>query len=135
MNVRRPLALVLALFVSAPLFAQTPVQRSAEDAEFLKGAYLSTDTDVIVPVATRSVTPKYTSEAMRAKLQGVVVVQAVVGANGTVERARVTQSLDTQMGLDDAALAAVKSWLFKPGTKDGKAVPVAVTLTLEFRLH
>lgn len=135
MNVRRSLALVLALLMSAPLFAQTPVQRSAEDAEFLKGAYLSTDTDVIVPVATRSVTPKYTSEAMRAKLQGVVVVQAVVGANGTVERARVTQSLDTQMGLDDAALAAVKSWLFKPGTKDGKAVPVAVTLTLEFRLH
>ena len=88
-----------------------------------------------MPEATRSVTPRYTSEAMRAKLQGVVVVQAVVGANGTVERARVTQSLDTQMGLDDAALAAVKSWLFKPGTKDGKAVPVAVTLTLEFRLH
>ena len=135
MNVRRSLALVLALLMSAPLFAQTPVQRSAEDAEFLKGAYLSTDTDVIVPVATRSVTPKYTSEAMRAKLQGVVVVQAVVGANGTVERARVTQSLDTQMGLDDAAVAAAKSWLFKPGTKDGKAVPVAVTLTLEFRLH
>ena len=135
MNVRRSLALVLALLMSAPLFAQTPVQRSAEDVEFLQGAYLSTDTGVIVPVATRSVTPKYTSEAMRAKLQGVVVIQAVVAANGTVERARVTQSLDTQMGLDDAAVAAAKSWLFKPGTKDGKAVPVAVTLTLEFRLH
>lgn len=135
MNVRRPLALLLALFVSAPLFAQTPVQRSAEDAEFLKGAYLSTDTDVIVPAALRQVTPQYTSDAMRAKLQGVVVIQAVVAADGTVDRARVTQSLDSQMGLDDAALMAAKRWLFKPGTKDGKAVPVAVTLTLQFRLH
>ena len=135
MNVRRPLALVLALLMSAPLFAQTPVQRSAEDAEFLKGAYLSTDTDVIVPVALKQVTPQYTSEAMRAKLQGVVVIQAVVAADGTVDRGRVTQSLDSQMGLDDAALMAAKRWLFKPGTKDGKTVPVAVTLTLQFRLH
>jgi TonB family protein len=135
MTARRSLAAVLAVLISAPLLAQTPVQRTAEDTEFLKGAYLSTDTDIIVPVATRNVTPRYTSEAMRAKLQGVVVVQAVVGANGAVERVRVTQSLDSQMGLDDAALAAARSWAFKPGTKDGKAVPVAVTLTLEFRLH
>jgi protein TonB len=135
MNARRFFAAALAVLMSAPLFAQTPVQRSAEDAEFLKGAYLATDTDVTVPVAVRQVTPNYTSEAMRAKLQGVVVIQAVIGADGTVDRARVTQSLDSQMGLDDAALVAVKRWLFKPGTKDGKAVPVAVTLTLQFRLH
>ena len=135
MNVRSFFAAALAVLMSAPLLAQMSVQRSAEDAEFLKGAYLATDTDVIVPVALRTVTPQYTSEAMRAKLQGEVVIQAVVGADGAVDRARVTQSLDSQLGLDDAALVAVKRWTFKPGTKDGKAVPVAVTLSLQFRLH
>jgi periplasmic protein TonB len=135
MTARRSLAAVLAVLISAPLLAQTPGQRSAEDAEFLRGAYLATDTDVILPVAQRQVTPQYTSEAMRAKLQGEVVIQAVVGADGAVDRARVTQSLDSQLGLDAAALVAVKRWTFKPGTKDGKAVPVAVTLSLQFRLH
>jgi protein TonB len=90
---------------------------------------------LVQPVLVRSSQPKYTSDAMRAKIQGMVEVEAVVGVDGTVSRARVTKSLDTQLGLDENAVDAVKSWSFEPGRLNGAPVPVVVRLTLEFRLH
>ncbi len=70
------------------------------------------------------VQPKYTSAAMRAKVQGQVVVQAVVGTDGSVEKARVILGLDPD--LDEQALIAIRQWSFQPGNLDGRAVPVAV---------
>ena len=46
---------------------------------------------------------------------------------------RVTESLDTEYGLDQQALEAVKQWEFRPGTKDGKPVAVRVHIELTFR--
>jgi TonB family protein len=46
----------------------------------------------------------------------------------------VTKSLDTQYGLDQAAMDAARRWTFKPGTKGGKAVPVQVDLMMRFTL-
>jgi periplasmic protein TonB len=136
MNVRRSVAFVVALLIAAPLAAQqTPAQKAAADAEFLKGAYVAGAEGVTSPVLLKEVKPRYTADAMREKLQGQVEIQVVVGGDGKVERARVIQSLDTLLGLDDAALAAAKAWVFKPGTKDGQPVPVVVNLMLEFRLH
>jgi len=136
MKVRRTLAFVVAMLIAVPLAAQqTPAEKAAEDAEFLKGAYLATAAGIVPPVVTRDVRPRYTADAMREKLQGEVEIQAIVGVTGTVERARVTKSLDKALGLDHAALTAVKAWGFRPGTKDGQPVAVAVTLRLEFRLH
>ncbi len=71
--------------------------------------------------------PKYTADAMRAKIQGDVEIQVVVNVKGEVERARVIQSLDKVFGLDDAALAAARQFRFEAGTLNGKPVPVAVT--------
>jgi hypothetical protein len=48
---------------------------------------------------------------------------------------RVTRSLDATNGLDAAAVAAVKQWKFKPGTKDGKPVRVMVTGMLTFSIR
>jgi TonB family protein len=135
MNARRFLAAVLAVLVSAPLVAQTPVQRSAEDAEFLKGAYLPADAGVERPKLLNDVKPKYTADAMRAKIQGDVEIQVVVNVKGEVERARVSQSLDKVFGLDNEALAAARQFRFEAGTLNGKPVPVAVTLYLTFRLR
>lgn len=88
------------------------------------------------PSIIRQPEPKYTSEAMRAKIQGVVELEAVVMPNGLIGDVRVTKSLDKQFGLDQEAIKAAKLWLFRPGTdRDGKPVPVLVTLILEFRLH
>jgi periplasmic protein TonB len=88
------------------------------------------------PVPLRQVQPKYTSEAMRAKIQGIVELEAVVLPNGTIGEVRIMRPLDKQYGLDQEAITAAKAWLFKPGTdKDGKPIPVIVTIILEFRLH
>ncbi len=90
---------------------------------------------VMSPVPTRQVDPEYTSEAKRAKIQGEVQLQAIVTTKGVLDQIRVIKSLDTVHGLDRAAVDAAKKWTFKPGTKDGKPVPVRVDLVMEFRLH
>lgn len=88
------------------------------------------------PSLIRQAEPKYTSDAMRAKIQGVVELDAVVQANGTVGEVQIIKSLDKQFGLDQEAIKAAKLWLFRPGVdRNGQPVPVIVRLILEFRLH
>jgi len=87
------------------------------------------------PTIIRSQDPAYTSEAMRAKVQGEVHLEAVVQPNGLLTDIKVIKSLDRTYGLDQAAIDAARKWLFRPGMKEGKAVPVKVQLILEFRLH
>jgi protein TonB len=87
------------------------------------------------PQLIHNVDPKYTSEAMRAKLQGNVELEVVVQKNGTVGDMHLTRSLDKQFGLDAAAMTAAKSWMFKPATCKGQPVDMIVSLVLEFRLH
>jgi TonB family protein len=87
------------------------------------------------PVAVRRPRPGYTPEAMRAKIQGTVTVEAVVGTDGRVRDARVIKSLDKEFGLDAAALDAARRWEFRPGTLDGRVVQVPVTLELQFTIH
>src|SRR5205809_1122879 len=79
---------------------------------------------VTLPQVTRQVRPQYTPEAMAQRIEGAVVLDAVVKADGAVGDVNVTQSLDAVYGLDAEAVKATKQWEFKPGMKDGK--PVAV---------
>jgi TonB family protein len=90
---------------------------------------------IINPTLLREVKPKYTSEGMRAKIQGIVQLEAVVLENGTVGEIRVIKSLDKVFGLDNEAIVAGKQWLFRPGTRQGQPVPIVVIIELEFRLH
>jgi TonB family protein len=87
---------------------------------------------VASPSVTYKVEPSYTPEAKEAKIQGGVVLNLVVNAQGRADDIKVTQSLDP--GLDANAVAAVSQWLFKPGMKDGQPVDVAVTIEINFRL-
>ena len=103
------------------------------DDDFAKGAYAADTPGLAVPKLVRHVAPKYTSTALRAKVQGQVIAQIIVDADGTVGKARVIQSLDTE--LDEQALLAVRQWLFHAGELSGQAVPVVVLCTLEFRVH
>jgi protein TonB len=87
------------------------------------------------PSILREEKPKYTSDAMRAKIQGQVELEIVVLENGTVGEVRVTKSLDRTYGLDQAAMDAARKWVFLPGKREGVAVATRVGLVLEFRLH
>jgi TonB family protein len=89
---------------------------------------------VTYPRLVREVKPKYTPEAMDAKIQGVVWLEAVVLDTGDIEDVEVTQSLDDVYGLDQAAVEALKQWRFTPGTKDGKPVAVLIEVEMSFTL-
>jgi len=114
-----------------------PQAAQAPDDDFLKGACRAPAPDVTAPTLAHQVEPKYTPDAMRAKIQGTVTVEAIVDPDGTVARARVVRSLDKLYGLDDTALMAVSEWTFIPdsGKCQGVPAPVLVTLVLTFRLH
>lgn len=90
---------------------------------------------VTAPKLVKETKPDYTRDAMHARIEGIVKVEAVVLANGKVGEVKVTQSLDKEFGLDDRAVSAVKKWEFEPGRKDGKAVPVRVEIEISFRLQ
>jgi TonB family protein len=63
-----------------------------------------------------------------------VVLEAVVLVDGTVGDVTVTRSLDTETGLDAEAVMARKQWRWRPGTKNGEPVPVAVAVEMTFTL-
>jgi TonB family protein len=79
--------------------------------------------------------PNYTSDAMRAKVQGVVVLECVVRPDGTVGDVQVIRSLDSTFGLDQEAVKAAKQWRFAPGTRMGEPVPVLISIELTFTLR
>jgi TonB family protein len=86
-----------------------------------------------MPKATTSVRPQYTREAMQRKVEGTVILAGVVEVDGTLRDITVTQPLDP--ALDERAIAAARQWRFDPGMKDGKPVPVRITLELTFSLR
>ena len=90
---------------------------------------------VTMPSLISDPKPSYTAEAMRAKIQGVVMVEAVVREDGTVGQVQVVRSLDRTFGLDQEAIKTVKRWRFAPGTRFGKPVPVLVEIELTFTLR
>jgi protein TonB len=91
--------------------------------------------DVTAPIPILQVQPRYTTEAMVAKIQGSVRLSVVVRADGTVGDVKVIESLDSRYGLDARAIDAARAWRFKPSLRQGKPVDVQVTLILDFRLH
>lgn len=90
---------------------------------------------VLLPSVIREVKPQYTAEAMRAKVQGTVLLECVVLPDGTVGNVEVVRSLDSTFGLDQEAIKAAKQWRFRPGTRFGEPVPVLVTIELTFTLR
>lgn len=87
------------------------------------------------PRLVREVKPNYTAEAMRAHIEGLVELEIVVLADGSVGRVRVVRSLDSRFGLDQEAINAVRGWRFEPGRRLGKAIPVRVGVELSFHLR
>jgi protein TonB len=89
---------------------------------------------VSAPVLVREVKPQYTPEAKAAGIEGEVQMSAVVLSDGTVGEVAITRSLDAKFGLDEEAVKAATQWQFEPGKKDGKPVPVRVTIEMAFTL-
>jgi TonB family protein len=86
---------------------------------------------VLQPTKTKHVNPAYPEIAQSAKVQGVVIIEALIGVDGKVTNARVLRSIPL---LDQAALDAVMQWEFTPTLLNGQPVPVLMTMTVQFTL-
>lgn len=87
------------------------------------------------PVLIKDTKPNYTGEAMRARIQGLVKLEAVVLPDGSVGDVHVVHSLDQQFGLDKEAIRTLKQWRFKPGMRLGQPVAVLVLVEISFTLR
>jgi len=88
---------------------------------------------VLAPRLLREVKPKYTSDALREKVQGAVWLELVVTRSGTPTNIRVVRSLER--GLDQEAIAAMEQWRFVPGMLAGAPVDVEVVVLMEFMVR
>lgn len=89
--------------------------------------------DVSAPTVTTRVEPEYTEPARAARVQGVVIVDAIIDRNGRVTEAKIIKGLP--MGLGEQAVAAVRQWRFKPGRMNGQPVDVIFNLTVNFKMN
>ena len=86
----------------------------------------------VSPVLISKTDPQYSEQARKAKYSGSVILSVDVDASGEVIGTHLIRPLG--MGLDKKAVEAVTQWKFRPGTKDGKPVPMQVQLEVNFRL-
>lgn len=84
------------------------------------------------PMKTKDVQPIYPASAVAEGRRGVVIIEALVGADGTVTRTMVVRGIGDD--LDAAAVEAVRQWEYTPTTLNGVAVPVIMTVTVNFSL-
>lgn len=88
---------------------------------------------VTTPVVVFERKPAYTPTALQAKAQGSVKLESVVLPDGTIGEVRILERLHPE--LDQESVRALRQWKFKPGTKDGSAVPVRVEVEMTFTLR
>jgi len=78
------------------------------------------------------VKPVYPAIAQSARVQGIVIIEATIGPNGTVTEAKVLRSIPL---LDQAALDAVRQWVFTPTLLNGQPTPIIMSVTVNFTLN
>ena len=86
---------------------------------------------IMPPKLVKEVEPVYPAEAKKAGIEGVVIMEATTDLYGRVANVRVLRSIPA---LDQAALDAVKQWVYEPMIINGKPQPVVFTVTLRFKL-
>jgi TonB family protein len=126
----RRLMASMALFaaIATMLAVVRPVWSQSEK----KGGAYKVGGDVLPPKVLYKVNPDYAQEDKDAKIEGTVLLQMIVTAEGNAEDIKIVRSLSP--GLDQKAIEAIQRWTFQPGTKDGTAVPVWATVEMNFRL-
>lgn len=101
----------------------------------LKESSTTMDQDTSRPQVMHIVNPGYPSAAMRKGVEGTVICSILVSPEGDVEAVRILKSADNTYGLDDAAVAAVAKWKFRPAVKDGRPIRVWISYPVVFRLR
>ena len=107
-----------------------PVGATAQESKY-PGVY-TIGNGVKAPVALNPPMPAYTSEARNAGIEGIVLIQAIVRKNGTVDSFKILKGLG--YGLDESAINTIATqWRFDPGTYNGEPVDVQANIEVSFR--
>jgi TonB family protein len=101
-------------------------------AEGEKDVFRVDGKEVRAPRARYTPEPSFSEAAKKAGLQGSVLLDSVIDQNGRVARSNIVRPLG--LGLDEQAIATVKTWRFKPATKDGHPVAVEINIEVQFNL-
>lgn len=109
-----------------PPVIQRPEPRAAPPAVFRVGQ------GVREPKRIAGVMPEYPALARSARVQGVVVLEAIINERGEVGRIKVLKSIPL---LDAAAIGAVQDWRYTPTLLNGVPVSVLLTITINFTLQ
>ena len=88
---------------------------------------------VSIPHATYMPMAEYSDKARKKKINGNVMLSAIITSTGEVADVKVEKGLG--YGLDEKALEAVRRWKFQPAMKDGKPVSVGIVIETNFRLY
>ena len=89
---------------------------------------------IIPPEAILKPSPKFTDDAIRNRISGVVLLYGIIRKDGRVDSLKVVRNLG--YGLDEEALATVATkWKFRPALKDGRPVDCYVTIEVNFTLY
>ena len=87
--------------------------------------------DLVGPVPLRKVDPKYPPALMSARVEGEVVLYAIIRRDGSVDSIQLVKSLDPQ--LDQNAMEALARWKFRPAERHGAAVELEAVVHIPFR--
>ena len=121
-----------AAAVAAPRPAQQNAPASPATPHAVPSQRVRVSQGVIQGMKVRDVPPKYPLEAKQARIQGPVVLAAVIGKDGNVQTLRVLSS--PLPALSQAAMDAVQQWSYRPYVLNGVAVEVDTTVTINFTL-
>jgi TonB family protein len=89
--------------------------------------------DISAPVPLRKVDPKYPPSLMSERVEGEVVLYAVIRRDGTVDSIQLVHGIDEQ--LDENAMQALSQWKFQPGARQGSTVELEAIVHIPFRLR
>ncbi len=87
---------------------------------------------VVLPHQTHNADPEYSEFARRKHIQGTVVLEVTVKADGKIADVKVVRSLE--LSLDQSAVDAVRQWKFDPATVEGKPIPIRLNVEVSFHL-
>jgi protein TonB len=115
--------------IAADAIALPPVAVVEAPPQIVVRAPIRVGGSIQPPRKIASPPPVYPSIARAARVEGIVVLEAVIADDGTVREVRVLRSIPL---LDAAAVDAVRQWRFTPTLLNGEPVPVVMTVTVGF---
>jgi TonB family protein len=120
---------------AAPTIAPTSAPRPPTQPAVQEGDLVQAGNDVVMPVAIYSPKPAYPAAAERQRVTGVVLLGVLVDEKGAVQDVRLLRGIRPDLGLTAAAIEAVRTWRYKPATKEGVRVKTRITVAVTFQLQ